>query len=122
MQLCFLANLEPTRVRWANGQVHMTSLKTREVSVKECNGVKYMYGSTLSLSLGWLCAQADRDTHRCCSKILPWVAFWFFILIFASGSSGFTKPVGHICTHSRSMIFAPMASPIDVIVILHDIQ
>ena len=25
---------------------------------------------TLSLSLGWLCAQADRDTHRCWNKTL----------------------------------------------------
>jgi len=33
-------------------------------------------------------------------------------LIFASGSSGFTKPVGCTCTHSRSIDLPPMASPI----------
>merc|ERR1712003_442944 len=33
-------------------------------------------------------------------------------LILASGSSGFTKPVGCTCTHSRSIDLAPTASPI----------
>ena len=46
MQLCFVARLEPTRMRWENGQVRMTSLKTREASVQECNGVKSVCGST----------------------------------------------------------------------------
>ena len=43
LQLCFLAHLEPTRMRWENGQVSVTSLKTREASVEECNGVKSVY-------------------------------------------------------------------------------
>merc|ERR1712048_796925 len=33
-------------------------------------------------------------------------------LIFASASSGFTRPVGCTWTHSKSMDFAPMPSPI----------
>ena len=49
MQLCFLANLEPTRKRWENGQVSLTSLKTRKASVQECNGVKYVYNSTQTM-------------------------------------------------------------------------
>ena len=41
MQLCcFVAHLEPTRVRWETGQVSLTSLKTREACVQECNGVE----------------------------------------------------------------------------------
>ena len=43
MQLCFLANLEPTRMRWESGQVSLTSLKTRKASVQECNGVESVY-------------------------------------------------------------------------------
>ena len=39
MHLCFLEHLEPTRMRWENGQVSLTILKTREASVQECNGV-----------------------------------------------------------------------------------
>ena len=39
MQLCFLAHLEPTRMRWENGHMSLTSLKTREASVQKCNGV-----------------------------------------------------------------------------------
>ena len=30
-------------------------------------------------------------------------------LILASASSGFTRPVGWTCTHSRSMVFAPIS-------------
>ena len=63
MQLCFVARLEPTRMRWKDDQVRMTSLETREANVQECN-------STLLLSLGWLRAHADCDTHRCWNKIL----------------------------------------------------
>merc|ERR1719336_524394 len=33
-------------------------------------------------------------------------------LIFASGSSGFTRPVGCTWTHSKSIVFPPMTSPI----------
>ena len=67
MQLCFVArlSLEPTRMRWKYDQVRTTSLETREASVQECNGVKSVCGSPLSLSFGWLCAQPDCDTHRC---------------------------------------------------------
>ena len=39
MELCFMAHLEPTRLRWENGQVSLASLETREASVQECNGV-----------------------------------------------------------------------------------
>ena len=46
-QLCFLANLEPTRMRWEKGQVSLTSLKTRKASVQECNGVKSVELNTL---------------------------------------------------------------------------
>ena len=46
MQLCFVARLEPTRMRWENGQVHMTSRETREAHVQECNGVKSVCNST----------------------------------------------------------------------------
>ena len=37
--LC-MAHLEPTRMRWDNGQVSLTSLKTREASVQECNRIE----------------------------------------------------------------------------------
>ena len=70
MQLCFLAHLEQTRMRWESGQVSLTNLKTREASVQECNGVESVCNQTLTLSLGWLCAQADSDTPRCYNKIL----------------------------------------------------
>ena len=38
-----MAHLEPTRLHWENGQVSLTSLKTREASVQECNGVKSVH-------------------------------------------------------------------------------
>ena len=46
MQLHFVARLEPTRMRWEDGQVHMTSLETREANVQECNGVKSVCNTT----------------------------------------------------------------------------
>ena len=46
MQLNFVARLEPTRTCLEDGQVHMTSLETREASVQECNGVKAVCNST----------------------------------------------------------------------------
>ena len=46
MQLFSVARLEPTRMRWEDGQVHMTSLETREANVQECNGVKSACNST----------------------------------------------------------------------------
>ena len=79
-QLYFVARPEPTRVRWKSDQVHTTSLETREAQVQECNGVKSVHDSTLSLSLGWLCAQADCDTHRCWNKILLQTAHWSFVM------------------------------------------
>ena len=33
-------------MRWEDGQVHMTSLETREANVQECNGVKSVCNST----------------------------------------------------------------------------
>ena len=30
MQLCFLAHLQPTRMRWENGHISLTSLKTKK--------------------------------------------------------------------------------------------
>ena len=68
MQPYFVARLEPTRMRWEDGQVHTTSLETRKANVQECNGVKSTCNSTLPLSLGYLCAQADCDTHCCWKK------------------------------------------------------
>ena len=38
MQLYFVAQHELARMRWEDGQVHMTSLETREANVQECNG------------------------------------------------------------------------------------
>ena len=38
-------------------------LKARETDVQECNGAKSVCNSTLPLSCGWLCAQADYDAH-----------------------------------------------------------
>ena len=35
-------------MRWEDGQVHMTSLETRNASVQECNGVKSVCNSTAS--------------------------------------------------------------------------
>ena len=52
MQLYFVARLEPTRTRWKDGSVHMTSLETREASVQEGNGVKSVCNSTLTPQLG----------------------------------------------------------------------
>ena len=52
-------------MRWVSDHMRTTSLEARETNVQECNGVKSVYGSTLPLSLGLLCAQADCDTHRC---------------------------------------------------------
>ena len=75
MQLCFMVHLEPTRMRWENGQVNLTSLKTRQVC-KSATVSSLCTIETLSLSLGWLCAQADCDTHRCKNKTLPYSAFW----------------------------------------------
>ena len=46
MQPYFVARLEPTRMRWEDGQVHMTSLETREANVQECNGVKSVQFNT----------------------------------------------------------------------------
>ena len=77
MQLCFVARLEPTRMRWEDDHVRMTSLET---NVQECNSVKSVCNSTLSLGLGWLCAQADCGTHRCWNKILPYAAFRSFVM------------------------------------------
>ena len=39
-------SIEPTRVRWEDGQVHMTSLETREANVQECHGVMSVYNKT----------------------------------------------------------------------------
>ena len=52
-------------MRWEDGQVHMTSLETKEANEQECNEAKSVSNSTLSLSLGLLCAQADSGMHRC---------------------------------------------------------
>ena len=49
VQLCFVARLEPTRMRW----------KSDETDVQEFHSAKSTCNSTLTLSLGWLCAQAD---------------------------------------------------------------
>ena len=44
----FCGTLEPTRMRWEDDQVRMSSLETREANVQECNGVKYVCNSTQS--------------------------------------------------------------------------
>ena len=65
MQLFFVARLEPTRMRRKSDQVCTTVLKAKETDVQECHSAKSTCNSTLHLSLGWLCAQADYDAHRC---------------------------------------------------------
>ena len=40
MQIYFVAQLEPTRMRWKSDQVFTTVLKARETDVQECNSAK----------------------------------------------------------------------------------
>ena len=44
MQLCFMAHLEPTRMRWENGPVSLTSLKRKKSKcARVFSGVKSVY-------------------------------------------------------------------------------
>ena len=83
-----------TLERWSSAH---DKTENKEADVQECSGVKSVYDSTLPLSLGWLCAQADWDTHRCCNKIHLQTAFRSFTMRSpipwsASASVGDMKP------------------------------
>ena len=65
-------------MRWENGQVGLTCLKTREASVQECSGVESVQLNTLpQLELA---APKLTMTLTVARTTLPYSAFGFFVL------------------------------------------
>ena len=59
----FVVRLEPTRMRWEDGLVRMTSLETREANVQECNGDESVCNTT------FLHLHTQTHAHSECSTI-----------------------------------------------------
>ena len=61
MQLCFVARLEPTRMRWKNDQVRTKVLFLRETNVQECNSDKSTCNVTERQSMWTKVCEASKN-------------------------------------------------------------
>ena len=113
MELCFVSQLEPTRMRWKNDQAHNNSV-TRETNVQECNSVKSMFVPTTMERRKrpqWVCFSVVRVSLVVClfavtvgilqksithsSRLLVAPLSWAYLL---------TRNLGLSCTSARVLV------------------